>query len=62
MMIGLIVSIVNVVPVVLPKVSLTKKTYIPLPVISAPLIYQLPLRVAPERLASEKMIVIPVVL
>lgn len=53
---------VKVVPVALPSISLTKKMYVPLPVISAPLTYQLPLRVAPERLASEKIMVIPVVL
>jgi hypothetical protein len=49
-----IVSIVNIIQVVLPPISVSKNIFAPSQVINDPLIYPLPLTVAPEILSQEK--------
>lgn len=49
---GEVVSMIKVMPVEFHARSSTMNTYVPSPVISVPLAYQLPFSVAPERFRS----------
>jgi hypothetical protein len=51
---GLVVSMVKVIQVVLPSISVSAKTLTPSQVISVPLVYADPLSVMPERLSQVK--------
>ena len=57
---GLVLSIVKVIQVELPKISLSTKTYLPSPVMSVHDVYVTPLSVAPDRESPVNVMTTPV--
>jgi hypothetical protein len=58
--IGFIVSMVNVIPVELPHISVRTNVFTSSPVISVQLVYAIPLSIAPERYVHVKKTFTPV--